>query len=394
MAAETTRRPDAGTMNILRTLVGFPTISRDGNLDLIGWVYDYLASFGIESRLTYSADRRKANLFASIGEGNGGIVLSGHTDVVPVDGQDWTSDPFTLTEREGLLYGRGTCDMKGFLAVALARVPSFMQTRRPQPLHLALSFDEEVGCLGIPHLLADLKEAGIRPAACIVGEPTSMRAVVGHKEGSVHNVEVEGLAVHSSLAPQGVNAVEYAARIVMKIWEIGQRLKGSERWHEGYEVPYTTLQTGVIQGGFAANIVPRSCALRFDIRALPWTDSDALVAEIQAYIDEVLVPEMRLVHPGAGIRMTRKGRVPGFALDVDAPLTRHVQRLARSNAAPAYVTFGSEAGLFQQAGIPAIICGPGSISQAHKPDEYVALDQLALCEDFLDRLAVTALTVV
>jgi len=381
------RRPDNNTLEMLRTLVGFPTVSRDPNRELIDWVEAYLAQHGIGSRITQGSEPGKANLFATIGAGEGGIVLSGHTDVVPIDGQKWDSAPFNMVEKDGLLYGRGTCDMKGFIAVALARLPRLIAGKRKEPVHLALSFDEEIGCKGVPHLLNDMIASGIRPRACIVGEPTSMRAVIGHKAGSVYIGTIEGYEVHSSLAPQGVNALEYAARLICKIREIGDRLKREEKRHSGYEVPYSTLQTCVIEAGHAANIVPALCVFRFDIRTLPWTDPAELIAEIQAYADSELLPEMRSIAPEATIRIERKGMVPGFSIAEDAPLVRYVQRLVGSNAEPAHVTFGSEAGLFSAKDVPTIICGPGSIAQAHKPNEYVALEQLALCEDFIDRLA-------
>ena len=279
--------------------------------------------------------------------------------------------------------------MKGFVAVALAKVPRLLAGKRTAPVHLAFSFDEEIGCKGAPHLIADMVKAGIRPRGCIVGEPSSMRAVVGHKSGSVFNVSVEGREVHSSLAPQGVNALEYAARLICHIREVAERLQREEERHEGYEVPFSTLQTCVIEAGHAANVVPARCVFRFDMRTLPWTDQAALLDEIRNFADEVLVPEMRAIAPEAAIRIDRKGSVPGFSIDEDDPLVRYVQRLVGSNAEPGHVTFGSEAGLFSQADVPSIICGPGSISQAHKPDEYVAPEQLALCEDFIDRLADT-----
>lgn len=386
MPAVPTRRPADATIDLLRQLVGFPTISRASNLELIGWVRNYLAAHGIDSHLSHGADP-KANLFATIGEGAGGIVLSGHTDVVPVEGQHWSSDPFRLVERDGRLYGRGTCDMKGFIAVVLAKVPALAAGCRGEPVHLAFSFDEEVGCLGVRHLLDDLARREIRPTGCVVGEPSSMIAVVGHKTGSAYSGTVTGREVHSSLAPQGVNAVEYAARVIERIRRMGVRLVAEEPRHEGYEVPYSTMQTGVVSGGSVSNIVPALCTFRFDMRTLPGTDPDGLVAELQAYVREELLPEMRATDPKADIVLKLNGRVPGFAIDDEAPLVRYVRRLAGSNAPPGFVTFGSEAGLFQQAGIPAVICGPGSITQAHKPDEYVSLEQLALCEDFLDRLA-------
>lgn len=389
MTPAATRRPSDSTVSILRTLVGFPTVSRDPNLQLIEWVRALLAEHGVESHLSRGSDPGKANLFATIGEGQGGVVLSGHTDVVPVEGQAWTHDPFDLVERDGRLHGRGTADMKGFIATVLAKVPALLAARRSEPIHLALSFDEEVGCLGVRHLLDDLAARGVRPHGCVVGEPSNMLPVVGHKTGSACGCTVTGREAHSALAPQGVNAVEFAARLVDHIRRMNLRLAEEERPHDGYEVPCSTLQTGVIVGGHASNIVPSECTLRFDMRTLPWTDPDALLAEIQTYARDELLPEMRAIAPEADIVVSLKGRVPGFATDPEAPLVRYVQRLAGSNAAPGLVTFASEAGLFQKAGVPAMICGPGSMNQGHKADEFITLEQLALCEDFLDRLATT-----
>lgn len=390
MSAPAARRPTQRTLEILERLVAFPTVSRDSNLALIHWVRDYLAGFGIESRLTHDAGGGKANLFATIGAGGGGgLVLSGHSDVVPVEGQVWASDPFTLSERNGKLHGRGTADMKGFLAAVLASVPRFLASGVNHPLHIAISHDEEVGCLGVRHLLADLAAAGIRPAGCIVGEPTGMKPVIGHKSSSVYVCSVEGLEAHSSLAPQGVNAIDYASRLIARIGAMAERLRAQEPPHEGYEVPFSTMQVGVIEGGQAHNIVPRHCSFCFDVRALPSTDPEALAQELRAHAEAELLPAMRALAPHAGITIERRSFIPGAAIDEDAPLTRYVQRLARSNAPPGFVPYGTEAGLFQQQGIAALICGPGSISQAHRPDEYIALDQLAECEDFLARLAET-----
>jgi acetylornithine deacetylase len=383
------RRPSAATIDILRTLVAFPTVSRDSNLDLIHWVRDYLAGHGIESVLSQGSDPGKANLFATIGKGEGGIVLSGHSDVVPVEGQNWSSAPFVLEERDGKLFGRGTCDMKGFIAACLAKVPALVAAPLAEPVHLAISFDEEIGCKGVGHMLHDLVDRGVKPRGCVVGEPTSMDAVIGHKTGSAYGCTVTGLEMHSSLAPMGVNAILYAARVINWIEAKAAQLRAEEQRHEGYSVPFSTLSVGVIEGGFASNIVPALCRFRFDIRTLPWTDPDAIIAELEAYIARDLLPEMRAIAPGANIVIGMNGRVPGFTIEADAPLTRYVQRLAGSNAPPSYVAFGSEAGLFQAKGVPSVLCGPGSIEQAHKPDEYVSLEQLARCEDFLDRLATT-----
>lgn len=389
VARSADRRPSAATIEILRTLVGFPTVSRDSNLELIHWVRDYLAGHGVNSVLSHGKDPGKANLFATIGHGDGGIVLSGHSDVVPVEGQNWSSDPFVLEERDGKLFGRGTCDMKGFIAACLAKVPALVAAPLAEPVHLAISFDEEIGCKGVGHMLHDLVDRGVKPRGCVVGEPTSMDAVIGHKTGSAYGCTVTGLEMHSSLAPMGVNAIFYAARVIGWIEAKAAELRASEQRHDGYSVPFSTLSVGVIEGGFASNIVPALCRFRFDIRTLPWTDPDAIIAELEAYIARDLLPEMRAIAPGADIQIGMNGRVPGFTIEADAPLTRYVQRLAGSNAPPSYVAFGSEAGLFQAKGVPSVLCGPGSIEQAHKPDEFVTLEQLARCEDFLDRLATT-----
>ena len=394
MAAKSAeRRPSGATVDILRTLVAFPTVSRDSNLDLIHWVRDYLAEHGVDSVLSHGKDAGKANLFATIPAANGGreggIVLSGHSDVVPVDGQNWSSDPFVLDERDGLLFGRGTCDMKGFIAACLAKVPMLVAAGLAEPVHLAISFDEEIGCKGVGHMIDELVERGVRPRGCVVGEPTSMDAVVGHKTGCAYACTVTGLEMHSSLAPMGVNAIFFAARLIARFEAIGITLRDQEQRHEGYPVPYSTVSVGVIEGGQASNIVPAYCHIRLDVRTLPWTDPASIIAELQTYIDDELLPEMRAVHPDAAIEIVQRGHVPGFSIDADAPLTRYVQRLAGSNAEPGFVTFGSEAGLFQAKNIPSVLCGPGSIEQAHKPDEFVSLEQLARCEDFLDRLAVT-----
>lgn len=383
------RRPSAATVDILRTLVGFPTVSRDSNLALIHWVRDYLAAHGVDSVLSHGADPGKANLFATIGSGEGGLVLSGHTDVVSVDGQEWSSDPFVLDERDGKLFGRGTCDMKGFIAACLARMPALVAADLPEPVHLALSFDEEIGCKGVGYMLDELVARGVRPRGCVVGEPTSMDVVIGHKTGSAYGCTVRGLEAHSSLAPYGVNAIFFAARVIARIEAIATRLRETEPRNDGYSVPYSTLSVGIIEGGQASNIVPAVCKFRFDIRTLPDTDPDAIIAELRRYIDSELLPEMRAVSENADIEIAMNGRVPGFAIEAEAPLTRYVQRLAGSNAAPAFVAFGSEAGLFQAKNIQSVLCGPGSIEQAHKPDEFVTLEQLARCEDFLDRLIST-----
>lgn len=383
--------PSAATLDLVRTLVGFPTVSRDSNLGLIEWVRDHLARRGVQARLTWDAERRKANLFATLGEGpRPGIVLSGHTDVVPVDGQDWSLDPFRAELREDRLYGRGTADMKGFIGTALAWTDRFLDTPRDHPVHLALSYDEEIGCLGVRGLLADLDAAGIQPAGCIVGEPTGMRAVVAHKGMAGWRCRVRGHAVHSSLTPHGVNAIDYAARLIVRIREVADRLRAQEQRHYGYDVPHSTLNTGRIEGGIALNTVPADCSFQFECRHLPGVDPDALFAEIRTHAERELLPDMRAVSGEAGIAFERIVDLPALDAEAETALVAYAEALAGRGAADEggrHVAFGTEAGLFQRAGIAAVVCGPGHIAQAHIPDEWIALEQLARCEAFMQGVA-------
>jgi acetylornithine deacetylase len=379
--------PSAPVLNWLEKLIAFPTVSRDSNLGLIEWVRDELARQGIASRLSYDDERRKANLFATLGgTGAGGLVLSGHTDVVPVDGQDWNTEPFQAVIAGDRVYGRGSADMKGFVAVVLAAVPRMLD--RPgtaRPIHIALSYDEELGCLGAPRLIDDFRAAGVRPARCIVGEPTSMGLVNGHKGGIVHRCRVHGRAAHSALAPHGVNAISYAAQLIVRLREIAQRLQNTERHDEGYDVPHTTLNVGSISGGIASNIVAESCEFRFDIRHLPWTQPLSIVSELQAAAAELLT-EMRAIAPEAAITFERVGGILPLATEASSSIVRDVSRLLGTTDLPTKVGFGTEAGLFDAAGISTVICGPGSIAQAHKPNEFVTLEQLSLCERFIQAL--------
>jgi len=383
----TSAKPSAETLAITERLIAFPTVSRESNLDLIHWVEQRLRGQGAQCRLTYDEDRRKANLFATIGPAvDGGIILSGHSDVVPVDGQRWTTDPFTAQIRDDRLFGRGSADMKGFIAAALALVPRWLAANKAQPLHIALSYDEEVGCLGVRRMLEDVTATGLHPRGCIVGEPTGMKLVAGHKGCAIHNCTVTGRAAHSSLAPQGVNAIEYAARLIVRLREMADRLVTEERHHDGFDIAHSTICTVMIGGGIATNIVPERCEFHFDIRHLPWTSAEAIVVELQAYADETLLPQMRAVAPESAISFRQVADVPAFDIAPDASLVAYADALLASRGTPSYVGFGTEAGLFQKAGIPSVICGPGHIAQAHKADEYVALDQLAACEAFLNAM--------
>lgn len=375
------------TLALLRDLIGFDTTSRNSNLDLIHYVRDYLAALGVTSTLIFDRDRTKANLYATIGSADiGGVCLSGHTDVVPVDDQDWTSDPFTLTEREGCLYGRGTADMKGFIASALAMAPDFLAASLKRPIHYAFSYDEEVGCLGVRGLLDQLAALPVRPRLAIVGEPTGMGVVIGHKGKLAMRCQVHGHSCHSSLAPQGVNAVEYAAEIVTMLRRMGRRFAAEGPFDPAYDVPHSTVHTGLLQGGTALNIVPDHASFEFEIRHLADHPVDPMIEDIQRFAHDQLEPEMRAVHPTASIGWETLSRTPALDIPAEDPAVALVKRLAQRND-QSKVAFGTEASLFGTiADIPAIVCGPGNIAQAHKPDEFISLSELARCDQFLTRL--------
>ncbi len=378
--------PRPRTLELVETLIGFDTVSRHSNLGLIEWVRDYLKRLGVESRLSHDATRSKANLFATIGEGReGGLVLSGHTDVVPVDGQPWDSDPFKALKRGSRIYGRGSSDMKSFIACTLEAVPAFLEAPLKRPVHLAYSYDEEVGCLGAPVLIRDLQSAGVRPAGCIVGEPTSMQVMIGHKGLRVYRCCVRGLEAHSSLAPSGVNAIEYAARLIDRVREIGRELRERGPRDESFSVPFITMSTGMIHGGTATNIVPRDCEFRFDLRYLPGTNADDPAAQVRRYAEEVLLPEMRMTAREADIRFELAEEAPDLDTAPDARITALAARLC-GNPQPGRVPFATDGGHFHRAGVPTVVIGPGSIDQAHKPNEFIALEQIAQCERFLERL--------
>jgi len=378
-------RPSERTLEILRTLVGFDTVSHNSNLGLIEWVRDLLARQGVASRLTYDADRRKANLFATVGAPRpGGLILSGHTDVVPVEGQAWTSDPFTLTERDGKLFGRGSADMKGFIASALAMVPDMLAAALPAPIHLALSYDEEVGCFGARGLIADLQEAGFAPAGCIVGEPTLMAPIVSHKGTWRLRCCVRGREAHSAMPTHGVNAIEYAAELVVFMRDIAARFVREEAHDTEFPVPFSTIQTTTIAGGTAQNIVPNACELVVDLRTMPQTSFETLHQEILDFAAR-LDARMKAAFPETGMQVEFLAGVPAFVVADTAPIVNYARRLARTQGA-GKVTFGTEAGLFSQAGIPTVVLGPGSIDDAHRPDEFVSLEQMAACDAFMKRI--------
>jgi acetylornithine deacetylase len=375
------------SLELIRTLIGFDTTSREPNRALIEFVRDYLRQFGIASELIWNAEGSKANLWATIGPAERpGVILSGHTDVVPVDGQEWSSDPFTLREADGRLYGRGTADMKGFIAIALALVPEMAKKHLAHPIHLAFSYDEEVGCSGVQSLIGWLDRQQVKPQLCLVGEPTDLRPTIAHKGGRAYKVHVHGSEAHSSLAPLAVNAVEYAAELIVFLKGVANEMASTGPREEGYDIVHSTLQTGMVHGGTAINIVPQTCDFVFEFRHLPRVDPDAIFARVERFAKEQLEPRMQAVNPQTGIRFSQVYAYPSLDIAADHPAVRLVKSLVERND-DGKVAFGTEGGLFQdRLGIPTIVCGPGSITQAHKPDEYVSVDQVLRCEALIARI--------
>jgi acetylornithine deacetylase len=374
------------SLEMLRRLIGYDTTSRDSNLALIDYVRGYLSDLGVPSELVHDETGKKANLYATLGPSDrAGVCLSGHTDVVPVDGQAWDTNPFELTEKNGRLYGRGTSDMKTWLAVALTYAPAFLERGPETPIHLAFSYDEEVGCIGVRRLIATLKDRPLRPLMCIVGEPTEMKVVRAHKGKHSYRCRVRGFESHSALTPRGVNAIEYAAAVIVKLRAMANRKRDGGPFDREFDVPYTTVHTGVIRGGTQLNIVPKDCEFVFEFRHLPQDDPDVLFAEIKSYAETELEPEMRMVSPDAGFSWERMTVIPGLDTAEEEAVTTFTKGLTGTNST-AKVAFGTEAGLFQKSGIPTIICGPGSIEQAHKPNEFIAIEQVAACEALMERL--------
>ncbi|CAM3531365.1 acetylornithine deacetylase [Halomonas lysinitropha] len=372
---------------ILDRLVGFATVSRDSNLALIEWVEGWLDDHGVAHWRVESDDGRKANLLARIGPAvAGGVVLSGHTDVVPVDGQPWSTDPFTLVDKgDGRLYGRGTCDMKGFIACALAEVPRWVDQALATPLWLAFSYDEEVGCIGAPRMIERLLADHPRPAAVIVGEPTMMHPVVAHKGATNLCTTVTGRAAHSSQVSQGVSAIHVAARLVTRIEDVMAELKAEGRVDEAFNVVHSSLHVGKIQGGTAINIMARECSFEWEIRHLPSDRFEELLARVNDTAAE-LEAEMRKRAPDAAIvTEALNTTVPALADDNNAEVLELCRDLLDERPAGA-VAYATEAGQFQREGLPTVICGPGSIGQAHQPDEYIDIEQLEAGAAFMAAL--------
>lgn len=378
----------ATTEAILGQLVAFDTTSRESNLPLIAWVEGYLDSLDVPYLRVDYEEGRKTNLYATIGpDATGGIVLSGHTDVVPVDGQKWSSDPFAMTEKDGLLFGRGTADMKGFLAACLALAPHFKSLNLRVPIHLAFSCDEEVGCRGVRPLVEHLRTHVKKPAAVIVGEPTSMQVVNGHKSAHRFQTEVTGHESHSALTDRGVNAIMVAGEIIGEIGRLREEMIAAGDASGRYDPPYSTIHIGTIKGGTAQNIVPKNCSFGWETRLLPGADEDFVPRRMESLRNK-LEPAMKAVSREAGILTERRNSVPGLAADKESLAEQLALQCTHSNSTHT-VSYCTEAGLFQQAGIPAVVCGPGSIEQAHKPDEFIAISELRKCEAFLTRLART-----
>lgn len=371
--------------DLLARLVAFDTTSHKSNLALIAFVEDYLLQHGVSSVRVPAPEGDKACLFATIGpSGTSGIALSGHTDVVPVDGQAWDSDPFILRNEDQRFYARGTCDMKGFLACVLASVPDYTRRRLKTPIHIAFSYDEEIGCLGVRPMIAEFGKTLPAPRLTIVGEPTSMRVVDAHKGPVRWQVEVTGRAVHSSMSHLGVNAISYAMRLIEELHRIEAELKTSA-YDERFEPPYATLQVTRIDGGTATNIVPVTCRFGFDVRSVPGLEVEAIERRIIAFAETVCLPEMRRIAPEATISIVRANNVPPFGVGADSEIVALALKLAGQNKTHA-VSYATEAGLFQNAGSQSIVCGPGDIAQAHTANEWIAASEITSCMGFLKRL--------
>ncbi|WP_116474961.1 acetylornithine deacetylase [Zobellella maritima] len=374
------------SLDILSRLIGFDTTSANSNLALMAYVQQHLREHGVDSQLIFDEQQHKANLYATIGpQDQGGVMLSGHTDTVPVTGQNWTREPYRLTEAEGRYYGRGTSDMKAFLAVVLAAVPDMVLRELHTPIHLAFSYDEEIGCVGVRRLIDTLQGHPVRPAICIIGEPTNMLVVTAHKGKLAARVTVKGKECHSGMAPLGVNAINYAARLIHWLEQLALQKKNEGPFEQGYEIPYSTVHTGTVQGGTALNIVPNHCSFLFEIRNVAAEDPRQLLTHFQAYVDE-LVAEMRHVDSDCQIDIDITTEYPGLSTAEDAEVIHFVRSLVDSDS-DGRIGFGTEGGLFSnELGIPTVVCGPGSMDQGHKPDEFIHVSQIEQCELFMARL--------
>ncbi len=374
------------TVPILKELIAFPTVSSDSNLALIHYAAERLEAVGARVDVFKDDSGTKANLFATIGpDTDGGIVLSGHSDVVPVEGQDWSRDPFDMWEDEGRLYGRGSCDMKGFIAAALAMAPRYAEAKLTRPVHFAFTYDEETGCLGAQALVKDLARYGFKPAVAIIGEPTEMRVIEGHKGCNEYTVEFDGVSGHGSLPDRAVNAVEYAVRYVSRLMSLREELVARAPEGSIFDPPHTTVSVGSLSGGVAHNVIPWHCGLEWEMRPVRPADADFVKSEMAAYVNRELLPAMRAVSDRANITTHVISEIGALEPVDESEAVRIVSELTGANGTDV-VSFGTEAGLFQDLGISTVVCGPGSIDQAHKPNEFVSFDQLAKSIEMLDRL--------
>ena len=374
------------TIDVLDRLIGFPTISSDSNMDCITYIQDYLTELGARCELT-SAVAGKANLFATLGpEGDGGIILSGHTDVVPVAGQDWSSDPFIMRKEGGRLYGRGTCDMKGFVAASIVTARDYAKQNLKRPIHFAFTYDEETGCMGAQVLVDKLIKDGLKPSICIVGEPTSMRIIDGHKGCCEYTTEFTGVEGHSSLPHLSVNALEYANHFITRLMEVREELPARAPKNTAFDPPFSTSSICGLHSGVAHNVIPNKALVEWEMRVIQQSDHNYLRGAMQDFVDTVLLPEMQAKSPKADIKEVFCCEVTGLEPEKDSEAVKIIRELTGRNSTDV-VSFGTEAGLYKRAGISAALCGPGSIEQAHKPDEYVEITQLDECLKMLDRLA-------
>jgi len=373
-------------IEILKTLIGFDTTSSQSNLALMHYIQSFLADYNVESRLVYNQEKSKANLYATIGpQDKAGVMLSGHTDTVPVTGQNWSQDPYHLTQIDNRYYGRGTSDMKGFIALVLACVPDMQAQPLKTPIHLAFSYDEEIGCVGVRKLIEHLEDQAIKPSVCIIGEPTSMKVVTSHKGKIAAKVSVKGKECHSGMAPLGVNAINYAARLIHWLEQLAITKKTSGPFDKSYDIPYSTVHTGTVKGGHALNIVPNHCEFVFEIRNIADEDPLILFAAFKAYAQD-LINEMQSVSSQCDIKIEMTTQYPGLSTSETHDLVSYVRDLAQSYD-KANINFGTEGGLFsQELNIPTVVCGPGSMAQGHKPDEFIEAEQLAHCQEFMQKL--------
>ncbi len=375
------------TIDLLGELIAFPTISTDSNLAMIAFLAERLEAAGARVDIQRDPSGQKANLFASLGpEVDGGILLSGHSDVVPVADQPWSSDPFTLIERDGRLFGRGSCDMKGFIAAAVTMAPLYAEAVRDRPLHFAFTHDEETGCIGAGHLARALRERGLTPGVAIIGEPTSMRVIEGHKGCYEYSTHFHGLEGHGSSPDLGVNAVEYAVRYVGRLLELKTDLRGLAPPGSRFEPPWTTVNIGALTGGVAHNVIASRAQVDWEMRPVQASDAEYVKKSLHSYCEHTLLPAMRAVWPDARIETEVIGEVDGLIPAEENEAKRIVAELTGANGAD-LVPFGTEAGIFQALGMDVVVCGPGSIDQAHKADEYLEIDQLEQCLSMLERLA-------